>query len=112
MSLVQNTLYQSAQNEIELSNLYHLIDILNVIQQNLNSQLLINQGNNLTTASGNLFAIASQSYGDATLWTEILDANSFQMRDENGFFTPNISSLLSLTIPPKPSAPSGGILSV
>jgi len=112
MPIIPNTLSEDATNEIEIANLYHLRDLLQVMQQNLNSLLASEQGNQTIVSFGNLFEIASKAYGDATLWTAIADSNYSIMKDENGFITPNISDITTLKIPPKPTTASGGILIV
>lgn len=112
MIIVDNTLNQDALNEIELANLYHLRDLLGVMQQNLDSLLASDQGNQVNVSFGNLFEFASKAYGEPTLWTAIAETNVNIMKDENGFITPNISDITALNIPPKPATPSGGILNV
>ena len=110
--MIENSLNQQSQNELELSNLYQLNDLLALMQKNLDLLQANNQGAQISVSFGNLFELSSKSYGDATLWTSIANANYSILRDENGFITPNIGGIINLTIPPKPSSPSGGILNV
>jgi len=110
--MIENTLNQQSQNELELYNLYQLNDLLALMQRNLNLLQQNNQGNQIVVSFGNLFEFAASAYGDATLWTAIANANYSIQKDSNGFITPNINGITSLIIPPQPSTPSGGILNV
>jgi hypothetical protein len=110
--MIQNTLNGQAENEIFLSNLYNLKSILEGMQQNINLLVSGSQGQNLTQSSGNLFAMAAQYYGDATLWGTLVQANISEILDENGFINPNIVGINTLLFPPAPTQPTGGIISV
>lgn len=55
----------------------------------------------VTSASPNLFQVAANEYGDATLWTAIAKAN--------GLTDPKVSGIASLAIPAKPAS-TGGVL--
>lgn len=55
----------------------------------------------VTVAGGNLFALAAQYYGDATLWYRIAAAN--------GRTDPMIEGVVTLRLP-KPAVTNGGIL--
>lgn len=112
MTMIPNTLPQDAQTELQLSRLYLLQDLLNVMQQNLDVQLLGQPGITISQNGGNVFALASKYYNDATLWTEIANINQTTLMDANGFINPNISTLISIVIPPKPATTSGGIFVV
>lgn len=112
MTIVQNTFPEDARKELQLSRLYLLQDLLNVMQQNLNLQLEGQPGFLTSENSGNVFALAAKYYGDATLWTEIASINQNQLTNNDGFIDPNINLLINLIIPPKPSTESGGILIV
>lgn len=109
MTIVQNNFPEEAAKELQLSQLYLLQDLLNVMQQNLNLQLDGQPGFSVSQNSGNLFALAAKYYGDATLWTEIANINQNTLLDDNGLINPNITTLISLIIPPKQTTPSGGI---
>jgi nucleoid-associated protein YgaU len=53
----------------------------------------------LTVSGGNLFAIASQQYGDGTLWAQIAQAN--------GLVDPVITGTVTLIIPANPVSTGG-----
>ena len=110
--MIQNTLNGQAENEIFLLNLYNLKNILEVMQQNISLLVSGTQGQNLTQASGNLFQMASDYYGDATLWGTLVQANTAQILDANGFISPNIIGINTILYPPIPTQPVGGIISV
>lgn len=80
--------------------LLQLAGILGRMGTNLNS--INGSPNTHVTVGGNLFAIASDEYGDTDAWTAIATANKIT--------DPFISGPATLTIPLAPT-PSGGILS-
>ena len=53
----------------------------------------------IVVSSGTLFAIASQQYGDATLWAQLAQAN--------GLVDPVITGTVTLTIPANPVSTDG-----
>ena len=57
----------------------------------------------VTVAGGNLYTLASQYYGDPTMWPTIAQAN--------GLTDPQLVGLQTITIPPKPAVSAGGVLS-
>jgi nucleoid-associated protein YgaU len=64
---------------------------------------VIAAGSTITVGGGNLFAMAAQAYGDATLWTRIAAAN--------GLTDPWVSGIVTLSIPRAGGRESnGGIL--
>ena len=70
---------------------------LNVINAPPNAQ-------SVTVAGGNLYSIASEHYGDPTMWTTIAQAN--------GLTDPQLpAGMTTLLIPPAPQVSSGGLLS-
>lgn len=60
-------------------------------------------GKTMNVAGGNLFRVAADAYGDATLWYAIAEAN--------GLWDPMLPAApMTLIIPPKPSdGGNGGI---
>jgi len=109
--MIVNDLPQQASNELEIANLYLLKEQLLLIQQNLNLLLAGDQGKTITVTGTNLFTLAAEYYGDATFWNVIAQANQNSIKDVNGFIDTNISGAVTLIIPPKPTAPTGGIYS-
>ena len=83
----------------QLPQLYNLQSVLGRMGGNLGS---IGRSTNTTTqAGGNLFAVASQQYGDATNWTTLAKANKLT--------DPQLAGVNTLIIPAVPDN-SGGVL--
>src|SRR6202046_1220378 len=84
-----NALLASITNTFQLFNLMQLQAVLGRLLANLGS---VNaSANTVTTAGGNLFAIAQEEYGDATDWAAIAAANNLT--------DPFIQGSETLTIP-------------
>ena len=83
----------------QLPRLYNLQSVLGRMGGNLGS--VGTSGASLSTAGGNLYQIASKTYGDAMAWTGLAKANSLT--------DPTISGVKTLTIPALPDS-SGGVL--
>lgn len=109
--MIVNNLPQQADTEFQLANMYLLIDLLEVMQQNLNLLAAGDQGQQITVSGTNLYAIAATYYGDATYWNVIAQANQSKIKQANGFIDPNLVGIVTLVIPPKPGTPTGGIYS-
>jgi hypothetical protein len=112
MTIVINNLGIDASNEILLSNLYRLLDIFEVMQEIVNAIKSNEAGTLKTFVSGNLFEMAANLYGDATMWNFIAQANIEALNDANGFINPNINGVIDLNIPPRPASSNGGIFTV
>ena len=88
----------------EYDELNEINNQLTLIYKNL---LLVNAPINsqvITIATGNLYQVAEQYYGDATLWNVIANANNL--------VDPQINELINLVIPPIINSDNtGGILS-
>ena len=110
--MITNNLNTEADDELKLSVLYQINDLLGLIQQNIDLAANGGQGQTITVTGGNVFALAAKYYGDATLWNVIVEENISLLLDDNGFINPNILGTVTLIIPPKPAQPTGGILSV
>jgi hypothetical protein len=112
MTIIVNELAVDASNEILLTNLYKLLDILEAMQQIVNALQENETGTQQTFSGGNLFQIASYIYGDATMWNFIAQANIEALNDTNGFINPNLSGIIQLNISPAPTSSNGGIFNV
>lgn len=110
--MIANNLNTEADDELQLAVLYQIKDLLGLIQQNINLADNGGQGQTVTVTGGNLFALASKYYQDATMWNVIAQENFSLLKDDNGFINPNIDGTITLIIPPKPASSNGGILSV
>jgi len=67
--------YAQAINITALGNLYALQSVLQQLYTNINLIENGSQGQLVTVTNANLYALAAQYYGDATLWTAIAEAN-------------------------------------
>lgn len=110
--MITNNLNAEADDEIQLSILYRIKDLLGLMQQNVDVAANGGQGQTIQTTVGNLFALAAKYYSDATLWYIIAEENMSLLLDENGFINPNITGNKTLIIPPKPAQSNGGIFNV
>lgn len=84
----------------QLPNLYGLQNVLSRMGVNLGAINNLPNGQTVTQSGGNLFAMASQYYGDATQWTGIAQANNLTDTQLSGTNT--------LVIPANPQ-PTGGV---
>jgi nucleoid-associated protein YgaU len=88
----------------QLAQLYQLQALLTEIQINLQLLQQGGVGQVITVNGANLFQLAAQYYGDATLWTTIAQAN--------GLNDPEIPAGESVTLViPTQTTATGGILS-
>lgn len=99
-------LIDQAQTFGDLGNLYNTGYSLGVTQVNLESlggigDSLDQAGSSLITAGGNLFGVASDVYGDPTLWTGIAE--------RNGLTDPQLEGVNTLQIPDNPPN-TGGVI--
>jgi hypothetical protein len=94
-----NALTASVANTFELFTLMQLQAVLGRLATNLGQ--VGASASTVTTAGGNLFALAQNEYGDATDWAAIAAAN--------GLVDPFIQGVDTLTIPAQPGD-TGGIL--
>lgn len=96
---------QLATALFQLSYCYEMVNLMTNMQTNVD---LIAQGANgaiITVNGANLFQLAAQYYGDATLWTAIANANNLT----DTVIQPG--TVLTITIPANTTT-SGGILTI
>jgi len=86
---IDNLLAQSDQST-RIPALYHLQDVLSRLNKNVTSGQAANGVRSVTLAGGNLYQIAAEQYGDASLWTSIADANNLDDPQLKGIQTLNI----------------------
>jgi hypothetical protein len=92
-----------AADMLTYSQLYQLRAVLTRIQTNLTLTNKTPNSQVIMIATGNLFQLAAQYYGDATQWALIANANNI--------VDPFITSLTSLVIPPLNNVSTGGLIS-
>ena len=94
-----NALIAATTNTMQLWSLLQLQCVLGRLLANL--EAVNSSPNTVTSAGGNLFALAQDEYGDPTDWTAIASANDL--------IDPFIQGVETLTIPPTPVS-NGGVL--
>lgn len=108
---VQNNLLTDANHELEIAAAYELLATLEVMQENVNLLKAGNTGNLISTSAQNLYQVAADQYGDATLWYVIAQANLPVIKtDDFGFIDINLVGVVNLVIPPQPVSSNGGII--
>lgn len=75
--------------------LYHLQDVLGRLNKNIHTGQTADGVRAVTLSGGNLYQVASEQYGDASLWTSIAYAN--------GMPDPQLSGIHTLKIPTNPA---------
>jgi len=92
---VSNLLLQS-DHATRIPALYHLQNVLGRLNKNVNSGQAANGVRAVTLSGGNMYKVASEQYGDASLWTSIADANDLA--------DPQLSGIHTLKIPTSPAS--------
>lgn len=92
---VSNLLLQS-DHATRTPALYHLQDVLGRLNKNVNAGQAANGVRAVTLSGGNLYQVASEQYGDASLWTSIAEANDLA--------DPHLSGIHTLKIPTSPAS--------
>jgi hypothetical protein len=91
---VSNLLSQ-ADSATRLPALYQLSNVLSRLDKNVQSGQTADGVKTVTQSGGNLMTLASQIYGDQSLWTSIASANAIT--------DPQITGIQTLVIPSNPS---------
>lgn len=76
--------------------LYRLQEVLGRLNKNVNSGQAAGGLKAVTLSGGNLYQVASEQYGDVSLWTSIADANDLS--------DPQLSGIHTLKIPTSPAS--------
>lgn len=92
---VSNLLTQS-DHATRIPALYRLQDVLGRLNKNVNSGQAAGGLKAVTLSGGNLYQVASEQYGDVSLWTSIADANDLS--------DPQLSGIHTLKIPTSPAS--------
>ncbi|WP_182056497.1 hypothetical protein [Pantoea sp. ME81] len=92
---VSNLLSQADQTT-RIPALYSLQNVLGRLNKNVNSGQTADGVRTVTLSGGNLYQVASDQYGDASLWSSIASANDLT--------DPQLSGINTLTIPSNPTS--------
>ena len=92
---VSNLLNQADQTT-RIPALYSLQNVLGRLNKNVSSGQTADGVRTVTQSGGNLYQLASDQYGDATLWSSIASANDLT--------DPQLSGINTLTIPSNPTS--------
>ncbi|WP_217548795.1 hypothetical protein [Pantoea sp. GbtcB22] len=92
---VSNLLSQADQST-RIPALYSLQNVLSRLNKNVNSGQTADGVRTVTQSGGSLYQVASDQYGDASLWSSIATANDLT--------DPQLSGINTLTIPSNPTS--------
>ncbi|MDY0929139.1 hypothetical protein SOM41_22565 [Enterobacter sp. CFBP8995] len=92
---VSNLLSQADQST-RIPALYSLQNVLSRLNKNVNSGQTADGVRTVTQSGGSLYQVASDQYGDASLWSSIASANDLT--------DPQLSGINTLTIPSNPTS--------
>ncbi|MCG7388746.1 hypothetical protein [Pantoea sp. ACRSB] len=92
---VSNLLIQADQST-RIPALYSLQNVLGRLNKNVSSGQTADGVRTVTLSGGNLYQVASDQYGDASLWSSIASVN--------GLSDPQLSGINTLTIPSNPTS--------
>ncbi|QBR52709.1 hypothetical protein [Erwinia sp. QL-Z3] len=92
---ISNLLLQADQST-KIPALYNLQNVLGRLNKNVNSGQTADGVRSVTLSGGNLYQVASDQYGDASLWSSIASANNLT--------DPQLTGINTLTIPSNPTS--------
>jgi hypothetical protein len=92
---ISNLLSQADQST-KIPALYNLQNVLGRLNKNVNSGQTADGVRSVTLSGGNLYQVASDQYGDASLWSSIASANNLT--------DPQLTGINTLTIPSNPTS--------
>ncbi|MHA3052534.1 hypothetical protein [Acinetobacter sp. ANC 4640] len=95
ISKTVNNLLSQVDSVVRLPALYQLSNVLYRLDKNVRSGQTADGVKTVTQSGGNLMTLASQVYGDQSLWTSIGTANNIT--------DPQITGIQTLVIPSNPS---------
>ncbi|MDF7658303.1 hypothetical protein PUG81_04925 [Erwiniaceae bacterium L1_54_6] len=96
ISTTINNLLSQADQSTRIPALYSLQNVLGRLNKNVSSGQTADGVRTITQSGGNLYQVASDQYGDATLWSSIASANSLT--------DPQLTGINTLTIPSNPTS--------
>lgn len=92
---ISNLLSQADQST-KIPALYNLQSVLGRLNKNVSSGQTADGVRSVTLSGGNLYQVASDQYGDASLWSSIASANNLT--------DPQLTGINTLTIPSNPTS--------
>ncbi|MBN7122903.1 hypothetical protein BSU01_14460 [Erwinia billingiae] len=92
---ISNLLTQADQST-KIPALYNLQSVLGRLNKNVSSGQTADGVRSVTLSGGNLYQVASDQYGDASLWSSIASANNLS--------DPQLTGINTLTIPSNPTS--------
>lgn len=96
ISTTVSNLLSQADQSTRIPALYSLQNVLGRLNKNVNSGQTADGVRTVTLSGGNLYQVASDQYGDASLWSSIASANDLT--------DPQLSGINTLTIPANPTS--------
>lgn len=99
VSRTVTNLLNQLEHATRIPALYHLQDVLGRLNKNIHTGQTADGVRAVTLSGGNLYQVASEQYGDASMWTSIAAAN--ELTD------PQLSGIQTLTIPSSPQINHG-----
>lgn len=96
ISTTVSNLLSQADQSTRIPALYSLQNVLSRLNKNVNSGQTADGVRTVTQSGGNLYQVASDQYGDASLWSSIASANDLT--------DPQLSGINTLTIPSNPTS--------
>lgn len=96
VSTTVSNLLSQADQTTRIPALYSLQNVLGRLNKNVNSGQTADGVRTVTQSGGNLYQVASDQYGDASLWSSIASANDLT--------DPQLSGINTLTIPSNPTS--------
>jgi len=96
ISTTVSNLLSQADQSTRIPALYSLQNVLGRLNKNVSSGQTADGVRTVTQSGGNLYQVASDQYGDASLWSSIASAN--ELTD------PQLSGINTLTLPANPTS--------
>lgn len=96
ISTTVSNLLSQADQSTRIPALYSLQNVLGRLNKNVSSGQTADGVRTITQSGGNLYQVASDQYGDASLWSSIASANDLT--------DPQLNGINTLTIPANPTS--------
>lgn len=96
ISTTVSNLLSQADQSTRIPALYSLQNVLGRLNKNVNSGQTADGVRTITQSGGNLYQVASDQYGDVSLWSSIASANALT--------DPQLIGINTLTIPANPTS--------
>lgn len=96
VSKTVSNLLSQVDHTTRIPALYSLQNVLGRLNKNVSSGQTADGVRTITLSGGSLYRVASEQYGDATLWSSVASANNLS--------DPHLSGINTLTIPSNPTS--------